>query len=267
MSAPEGSRAVRAAGTIDASVHPSVRPVPVAKEMRWAVLSRMLTPGDSVLEIGARDGVMSIRLREYFRQVTALDLDLLPWQIDGIEFVQGDVRRLTFHDGQFDCVVCSEVLEHIDAVETAASELERVTRPGGSLVVSVPYRQDLRIGRTLCVTCGTANPPYGHLHSFDEKRLASLFPGCDVERTELAGETREKTTGVSQWLMHVAGHPWGVYQQHEPCIHCGAEIRQPKERALWKRVASAAASRIDSVAGRLASTKALWVTMMLRKRS
>ncbi len=262
-----GDSGVRAAGTIDSSVHPSARRVPPAKEKRWAMLSPMLTPGDSVLEIGARDGIMSLRLRNYFRRVTALDLEKLPWEIEGVEFVEGDVRRLAFPDGHFDSVFCSEVLEHIDALEKATSELVRVTRPGGSLVVSVPYRQDLRIGRTLCRTCGKTNPPYGHLHSFTEERLASLFSGCDVERTGFAGETREKTTVLSQWLMGMAGHPWGVYQQHEPCIHCGAPIQKPGDRSLLQRIPSAVAARIDGMAARLAPVKPVWIAMKLLKRS
>lgn len=266
MSVSEDRRA-RAAGTIDASVHPSERRVPPAKEKRWALLSPMLTPGDSVLEIGARDGIMSLRLRNYFRSVTALDLEKLPWEIEGVEFVEGDVRRLAFPDGRFDCVFCSEVLEHIDALEKAVSELVRVTRPGGCLVVSVPYLQDLRIGRTLCRTCGRTNPPYGHLHSFSEARLASLFSGCDVERTEFAGETRERTSTFSQWLMGMAGHPWGVYQQHEPCIHCGALIQKPGDRSLLQRIPSAVAARIDGVAARFAPARPVWIGMKLRKRT
>jgi SAM-dependent methyltransferase len=58
--------------------------------------------------------------------------------------------RLPFDDGQFDVVVCSEVLEHLDQLHRTFGELVRVTR--GSLLISLPNcwtaaRKPLRTGR------------------------------------------------------------------------------------------------------------------------
>lgn len=39
---------------------------------------------------------------------------------------------------RYDVVVCEQVLEHLDAVETAIATLVRVTRPGGLLIIGVP---------------------------------------------------------------------------------------------------------------------------------
>ena len=52
--------------------------------------------------------------------------------------LRGDATRLPFADNTFDCVVTSEVLEHIQDDVTAISELVRVLKPGGSLGVTVP---------------------------------------------------------------------------------------------------------------------------------
>ena len=46
------------------------------------------------------------------------------------------VDRLPFEDGAFDCVVCSDVLEHLDNLHHVFAELVRVAR--GHLVVSLP---------------------------------------------------------------------------------------------------------------------------------
>jgi len=53
--------------------------------------------------------------------------------------VQGDACRLPFPDGAFECVVCSEVIEHIprEAGDPLA-ELTRVLKPGGTLVLGTP---------------------------------------------------------------------------------------------------------------------------------
>jgi SAM-dependent methyltransferase len=39
---------------------------------------------------------------------------------------------------RYDVVVCEQVLEHLDALDTAIATLVRVTRPGGILVIGVP---------------------------------------------------------------------------------------------------------------------------------
>jgi SAM-dependent methyltransferase len=51
---------------------------------------------------------------------------------------RGDVTALTFEDGTFDVVHCDRVLQHVRDGERAMSELVRVTKPGGRLVVAEP---------------------------------------------------------------------------------------------------------------------------------
>ncbi len=53
--------------------------------------------------------------------------------------VQGDGLRLPFRDDQFECIVCSQVIEHIpDEGGRLLDELTRVLRPGGILVLGTP---------------------------------------------------------------------------------------------------------------------------------
>ena len=51
------------------------------------------------------------------------------------------MRSISFEDGSFDSVLCSEVLEHIFPYETAIAEIVRVVRPGGWVALSVPRAQ------------------------------------------------------------------------------------------------------------------------------
>jgi SAM-dependent methyltransferase len=46
------------------------------------------------------------------------------------------IDRLPFDDGAFDCVICSDVLEHLDNIHFIFSELVRVTRK--HMVISLP---------------------------------------------------------------------------------------------------------------------------------
>jgi SAM-dependent methyltransferase len=54
------------------------------------------------------------------------------------EAVTGDARSLPFPDRTFDCVIASEILEHIPEDDAAISELIRVLKVGGTLAVTVP---------------------------------------------------------------------------------------------------------------------------------
>lgn len=52
--------------------------------------------------------------------------------------VVGDALSLPYADETFDCVIASEILEHIPEDDAAIAELIRVLKIGGTLVVSVP---------------------------------------------------------------------------------------------------------------------------------
>jgi len=54
------------------------------------------------------------------------------------DLVQGDAHLLPFISGSFDCVICSEVLEHLSEPEKSVREMHRLLRDRGYLVVTVP---------------------------------------------------------------------------------------------------------------------------------
>ncbi len=50
-----------------------------------------------------------------------------------------DAKSLPFPDGSFDAVICSELLEHVPAPAPVIAECRRVLKPGGTLLVTVPF--------------------------------------------------------------------------------------------------------------------------------
>lgn len=217
----------------------------------------------TVLDIGARDGHFSKLLTDHFESVTALDLTMPQFSFDRVQPVQGDITKLQFPDNHFDVVFCAEVLEHIPGLEKACSEITRVARR--AVVIGVPYRQDIRVGRTTCNHCGKVNPPWGHLHTFDEHRIGSLFPSCRTLKTSFVGSTNERTNALSTWMMDVAGNPWGVYEQDEPCIHCGKQMKSPTSRPVAQKFISAMALKLNQLQSPFNPTHPNWIHLVFQK--
>jgi SAM-dependent methyltransferase len=91
-----------------------------------------------------------------------------PWGV-----MRASVYDLPFDDGAFDCVIISEVLEHLHDEREALREMSRVLRPGGMLAVSVPRT----VPEALCWALSPQyrNSPGGHLRIYLRSQLLRLI--------------------------------------------------------------------------------------------
>jgi ubiquinone/menaquinone biosynthesis C-methylase UbiE len=237
------------------------------EKKRAGDLMRLIPKGGyAVLDVGARDGYFSKLLVEHFNVVTALDLEEPSIRHQKIRCVKGDITRLDYDDNCFDLVFCAEVLEHIPTplLEKACGELSRVAKT--HLLIGVPYKQDLRLGRTTCYCCGKKNPPWGHVNTFDENRLQNLFPKFDAITISLVGETNKRTNVISTFLMDLAGNPYGTYSQEEPCIHCGEKLKNPPPRNLLKKMITKIAFYAQNIQKPFIRPQANWIHVLFQKR-
>ena len=60
-------------------------------------------------------------------------------RLHGIVDVFGDGQRMPFADDSFDTVMALEVFEHLRAPDECMAEIERVLRPGGVVLFTVPF--------------------------------------------------------------------------------------------------------------------------------
>ena len=65
----------------------------------------------------------------------------------GANIIEGNLDNLPFEDNFFAITTCSEVLEHITGYRKAISEIIRVTKVGGRIIISVPNERNWTIGR------------------------------------------------------------------------------------------------------------------------
>lgn len=103
------------------------------------------------LDAGCGEGHALHELRELLPNAQVTGFDLNP---DAVAFCQAQHPEATFTvesiydlpyaDGQFDVVVCMEVLEHLETPQIALHELARVC--GGDLILSVPFEPWFQLG-------------------------------------------------------------------------------------------------------------------------
>ncbi len=76
------------------------------------------------------------------RSYTGLDIDTPVTRSLGLADVYYDGTKIPASDNSFDSVLCSQVLEHVFTPDAFLQELTRVLRPGGTLLVTIPFAWD-----------------------------------------------------------------------------------------------------------------------------
>ncbi|HMB21866.1 MAG TPA: methyltransferase domain-containing protein [Anaerolineales bacterium] len=109
-----------------------------------------LNAGSRLLEIGCGAGNLLLQATVPGSYPVGLDLSMqaltfvrsrLRETTSGFACTQSIGEALPFPAGSFDCVLLSEVIEHLDAPQTSIIEAARVLKPGGRLLVTTPnYR-------------------------------------------------------------------------------------------------------------------------------
>ncbi|MEM7118290.1 MAG: class I SAM-dependent methyltransferase [Chloroflexota bacterium] len=107
-----------------------------------AAIAEVTNPGGHVIDIGCGTGVSTALLAEQGLKSYGLDLShpFLRIASENIDngFVQGDATRLPFAENSVDSVGLNAVIEHVPHVENLLSELTRVIKPQGYLIIFSP---------------------------------------------------------------------------------------------------------------------------------
>ena len=157
-----------------------------------------LRPGDMFLDAGAGFGRHAFEAARQGATVYALDYaadevvgtratfggmihanEIPPTSYGGV--LRGDATKLPFADNTFDCVVTSEVLEHLQDDVTAISELHRVLKPGGSLGVTVPTWWPEKINWMLSDEYHAPKSVGGHVRIYSATELKAKLRSAGLE--------------------------------------------------------------------------------------
>jgi SAM-dependent methyltransferase len=125
--------------------------------------------------------------------------------------MRGDALHLPFPAGNFDRIICSEVLEHVHDPGRALAELARVLKPGGLVALSVPT--PFSEWAYWFASDDYFNTPGGHVRIFTPKGLARLVAAHGLDVVDLSFEHSFHT--LYWWLRGV----FGLHNEQHPVIH------------------------------------------------
>lgn len=117
----------------------------LVKKFETSLLLEMLMPkrGETLLDVGCGTGVFTLDVLHYETKIFGIDIST-PMLVQAVKKtsiypfcpIAGDMSALPFPDKSFDKVYSMTALEFVADAEQAVSELDRVTRPGGKVVLT-----------------------------------------------------------------------------------------------------------------------------------
>ena len=208
---------------------------------RFRDLLRALPPAPAhVLEIGTTPGTFTGILRQ--AGYTVAGVDLFPeqraelWRALEVEvrFCNLDEQAIPFDAASFDAVVFSEVIEHLAGSPlNALREMQRVLRPGGSLVLSTPNQLYLKSRLKTLADVLLARP----FESFNEFKRSMQLDGPQ----RYYNHSRLYTMAELRWMLQQTGFAITLEHYGDAWERVGIErgrvLRHPlrvlAKSALW----------------------------------
>lgn len=140
----------------------------VLKQNKFREIAALLGVTENLrcLDIGSDNGVVSYLLRKRGGMWKSADLE--QEAVDSTralvkqDVYQIDGGRTPFRDDEFDKVVIIDFLEHIQGDAEFVSELHRIIRPGGELIINVPHATG-GLARKLREALGQTDEKHGHV--------------------------------------------------------------------------------------------------------
>jgi ubiquinone/menaquinone biosynthesis C-methylase UbiE len=122
-------------------------------------------------------------------------------RLDNVTFLVGDAERIPYPDESFDVAVCRFAVHHFPRPATVLSEMKRIVRPGGRIVIvdmlvsedsaKAAYRNEME---RLC------DP--SHARALPGSEFEHMFSRLGLELTYK--QTFKSTYSVADWIAHGA---------------------------------------------------------------
>jgi 2-polyprenyl-6-hydroxyphenyl methylase/3-demethylubiquinone-9 3-methyltransferase len=171
---------------------------PIDYPLRARFLLAQITAGERVLDVGCGEGAFAAALVDAGANVIGIDVAEEPLRRARAQHPALELRRVDgegewpLEDSSFDAVWAGEVIEHVADTAAWLSEVGRVLRPGGRLLLSTPAHEPLtrmRLALSAAAFAERLDPLSDHLRFYTARTLAGVLEefGFEHVRVRAAG--------------------------------------------------------------------------------
>ena len=140
------------------------------------VLSNLSKEDQHIADIGCGEGITLEKVSRLFPDKDFIGVDhlrenLLICALHNLKIVGGDICNLPFASGHFDCVLFLEVIEHLSKPAFAISEIHRILKTAGKLIIIFPNDKMFQIARIMTFKFSEAFYDPGHITQLTPKDI------------------------------------------------------------------------------------------------
>ncbi|GIV85783.1 MAG: hypothetical protein KatS3mg052_2790 [Candidatus Roseilinea sp.] len=147
------------------------------QRQRYRLITELIAGEGAVLDVGCGSSRILSALPEGSIGVDILLRKLRYARRFKTTLIQASGFHLPVADGAFPCVVCSQVIEHVPKSSPILSELCRVLKPGGRLVIGTPDygHWEWRVTERLYATFAPGGYADEHIAHYSRQELLDFF--------------------------------------------------------------------------------------------
>lgn len=189
------------------------------KRLHQNILSKIPSNAELILDIGCGGAWLAKELVPRGKIVISTDIS----DINPIKAIQNlpsehhwglvaDVFDMPIKAQSLDCIVASEIIEHVPNPKLFIEKLFELLKPNGTIIITTPYNEFIRT--SLCIHCNRLTPQNAHLHSFNEANLNKMKPQkCNQFEFKVFNSKLLVHTHVQHLLRFLPLKIWNVIDQ------------------------------------------------------
>ncbi|MGY5876828.1 MAG: oligosaccharide flippase family protein [Candidatus Thorarchaeota archaeon] len=220
-----------------------------------------LVPKDihSVLDVGCFDCRMTRGITN--RRVVGLDIHIESG-CHNIDTILGSITSLPFEKGAFECIIGTEVLEHLEKrdYERAIAEINRVAKKW--ILISVPFNEDLEEGRIQCEFCGNIFHVWGHKRRYRTITHLDIFSSFKRIACVYIGK---RFTGLKSITRILGRTGKSVLVEQVECSQCRSTIRGIEALSLPHKMIFQVNNLVKRIKALVNRGDPIWIAVIYRR--